>query len=76
MDLWIDRNSHRVMALVDPGQDPPVIAALSDFRPVAGVVLPFAVSQKAVGAGAASQRRVLVYDFERVDPKRFASPAP
>lgn len=76
MDLWIDRKSHRVMALVDPGQDPPAIAALADFRPVAGILLPFAVTQKAVGAGAASQRRVLAYDFDPIDPKRFASPTP
>jgi hypothetical protein len=76
MDLWVDRKSHRLMALVDPGQDPPAIAALADFRPVAGVLLPFVVTQKAVGAKAASQRRVIAYDFDPIDPKRFAAPTP
>jgi hypothetical protein len=76
MDLWIDRGTHRLTALDDPTQTPATITTLTDFRQVSGVLLPFAVTQKAVGSPAVSRRRIASYDFDPVDPKRFASPTP
>jgi hypothetical protein len=74
MDLWIDRQTHQLTAVVDPDKAHPLIAYLKDFKPVEGVLLPFTILQSTDGSKTVSVRRVDAYDFARVDPKRFVSP--
>jgi hypothetical protein len=75
MDLWVDRRTHLVTAVVDADPAHPTISMLGEFHLVEGVLLPFVVMQSA-GAGPASVRHIRSYDFAHVDPKRFAPPSP
>jgi hypothetical protein len=76
MDLWIDRKTHQLSAVVDPDPAHPLIAFLGDFKPTDGVLLPYTVMQSGAAAAHVSVRHVVAYDFSPVDPTRFASPAP
>jgi hypothetical protein len=75
MDLWVDRKSHQLAAVVDPDPAHPLIAFLGDFKPTNGVLLPYTVMQSAGGAESTSVRRITAYDFAPVDAKRFRPPA-
>jgi hypothetical protein len=76
MELWVDRTSHRVAALVDPSQAHPLIAFLADFKPVDGVLLPYTIGESAAGGKARSVQLVTVYDFSPSDLNRFKPPTP
>ena len=72
-DLWLDRNTHLLQAVVSVDKAHPMTTFLGDYKVVDGVSLPFAVQQ---GSDAAHQvtRHVLAYDFDPVTSDRFAPP--
>jgi hypothetical protein len=72
MDLWFDRKSHMLSALVDPDPAHPMVVTPADFRQTHGVLLPYAIIQKT--SGAAVIRTVSGYDFSPVAASRFAPP--
>jgi hypothetical protein len=76
MELWIDRATHRIGALVDPDKAHPMIALLSDYRPVGGVMVPFTVATSFGGPRAAIVQHIGAYDFGPPDPSRFTPPQP
>ena len=72
-DLWLDRNTHLLQAVVSVDKAHPMTTFLGDYKVVDGVSLPFAIQQ---GPDAAHQvvRHVLAYDFDPIPPERFARP--
>jgi hypothetical protein len=76
MDLWVDRRTHRLTAVVDTNKAHPLIAYLTDFKTVDGVLLPYTVLQSTDGSKTVATRRVTTYDFAAADPHRFVSPTP
>lgn len=76
MDLWIDRKTHRIGAIVDPDKANPLIALLADYRPTQGVLLPYTIAESFGGPRAASVQHVAAYQFSPIDPSRFSEPQP
>jgi len=75
MDVWFDRRTHLVWAIVDTDKAHPLIALLADFAPTGGLMLPHTVAQSAGGPVAESIQHIAAYDFQAAEPKSFASPA-
>ena len=72
MDLWFDRKSHMLSALVDEDPTHPTVVTPADFRQTHGVLLPYAIVQKT--GGVVVIRTVSGYDFSPVSPSRFTPP--
>ncbi len=72
MDLWFDRTSHMLSALVDQDPAHPMVVTPTDFRQAHGVLLPYAIVQKT--GNAVAIRTVSGYDFSPVSPTRFTPP--
>lgn len=76
MDLWVNRASHRIGAMVDPDKTRPMIALLTDYRPAGGILAPYTVETSFGAPRAARIQRISAFDFNPLDPSRFTPPEP
>lgn len=76
LDIWIDRATHRIGAMVDPDKAHPAIILLTDYHSVAGVLAPFTIETSFGGPHPARIQHISGLDFAAPDPARFTQPEP
>lgn len=75
-EIWFDSNNKQVWRIIDRGDGPPITVEASDYRPTAGVLVPYTLTVTGPDGKMIDRAMVKSVTFGPVDASKFDLPKP